>query len=494
MFALLASALWLLLCWTLSAHWLTNQQYSFGLLVPGLALFLLWKRWDTRPRPTLAPAWARPMVVGMALLFTPLWLVAQPNPEWRLLGWALSLVVCTLVLGVFLLGGGKPWARHFAFPVFFTLSAVPWPSALEIPVVQGLMRLVAGLSADILNFIGIAAVAAGSVMELKNGTLGVDEACSGVRSLQSSLMAALFLGELYLLGLGRRLWLVGLAGVLAFLCNIGRAVFLASQVSAQGIGAIARYHDPAGFTIMTICFVLVWLVAMWMGRNQVAPRAAGDVPAAYPVPRLLTFGLASWLALSFLGVEWWYRHDAPKSMPSWTFVLPEKRDGFRALELPADTLTQMAPDAAQMGAWPGSGSQWLAFYFRWQAGTGRSRILAMRHKPEGCLPATGWTLVEERNSIEVRVGEVVIPFRVLTFAKGTDRAHVYFCVWQDTANGKQPTVAENPRSESLRLVASHERALGQQILEIVLAGPADGHAADEAFRREIEPLLVEKRL
>lgn len=494
MFALLATTLWLLLCWTLSAHWLTNQQYSFGLLVPPLALFLFWKRWHTRPAPGPPPPAARLLLILFAAAFSPLWLVAQPNPEWRLLGWTLSLTVSGFLIAGLLAAGGRPWARHFAFPILFTLSAVPWPSALEIPVVLGLMRIVAGISADILNLFGIAAVAAGSVMELKNGTLGVDEACSGVRSLQASLMAALFLGELYRLRLARRFVLVGTALAVAFVCNVGRAVFLATQVASQGMDAVARYHDPAGFTILTICFILVWLVALLIARNQQPPQEAEPSLPALAIPGRLTGSLAAWLAVTLGTVEWWYRHDAPATRPSWVFAMPVKREGFLSRDLPQDTRDQMLPDHAETGAWEGAGGRWLAFYFRWYAGTGRARILAIRHKPEGCLPATGWSIVEERPAIEIAFEGLSIPFRALTFARGAERAHVYFCIWQETADGRQSPPTEDPRKESLRLVAQRERALGQQIVELILVGPLDGTAADAAFRKEIEPLLVKKGL
>jgi hypothetical protein len=190
-------------------------------------------------------------------------------------------------------------------------------------------------------------------------------------------------------------------------------------------------------------------------------------------------------------VEWWYRHGPRAAKPAWIFVFPENREGARALELPADTLAQMRPDYAKMGAWSKPSGQWLAFYFRWYAGSGRARILAMRHKPDGCLPLTGWTLVEERAPVEVRAGDLTVPFRALTFTRGSERAHVYFCVWQDTADGHQPSFFEDHRRESLRLVARGESGLGQQILELVLSGPTDGVAADEIFRKEM-PLLLMK--
>jgi exosortase len=484
---------WLALCWTLSAHWSTNAQYSFGWLVPPLALVLGWKRWHSRPEPGLPASGAKAAMTLLVVLFMPIWFVAQPNPEWRLLGWALGLAACAFALCGFGAAGGKAWAWHFAFPVAFTLAAVPWPSAVEQPVVQGLMRLVAGLSADLLNAAGIAAAAEGAVIQLKAGTLGVDEACSGVRSLQASLMVALFLGELYRLSAGRRFVLFAIGGVVAFCCNVGRAVFLASRVAAQGIDAIARYHDPAGFTILTICFALVWGAALLVARNQKAP-ASPDAPGpAHGWPRAWGWGLTGWLLVTIAGAEWWFRQAPRAAEPAWTFVFPEKLPGFRTLELPRETQAQLQADAAKMGAWSSPAGQWLAFSFRWYAGTGRARILARMHKPDACLPATGWMLIDERPIVELRAGEVRVPFRALTFAKGEDRAHVYFCLWQEHADGRYHALEENVRLASVQSVLRRERGLGQQIVEVVLSGPADAATADEAFRKEIGPLLQERK-
>ena len=57
--------------------------------------------------------------------------------------------------------------------------------------------------------------------------VGVDEACSGIRSFDATLMISLFLGELYRFGLLRRIGLVGFGVALAFGCNIVRTLILA---------------------------------------------------------------------------------------------------------------------------------------------------------------------------------------------------------------------------------------------------------------------------
>ena len=110
------------------------------------------------------------------------------------------------------------------------------------------------------------------------GGVGIDEACSGIRSFQATLMISLFLGELYALSVRRRALCV-LAGFgLAFVFNVGRTLLLTEVASAKGIGAIASWHDPAGVTILVACFLSVWALARLLAHQ--AQKAASLRAAA----------------------------------------------------------------------------------------------------------------------------------------------------------------------------------------------------------------------
>ena len=50
---------------------------------------------------------------------------------------------------------------------------------------------------EVLGWTGIPAIQHGNLIEVGTGTVGVSEACSGIRSFQTSLMISLFFGEFY---------------------------------------------------------------------------------------------------------------------------------------------------------------------------------------------------------------------------------------------------------------------------------------------------------
>src|SRR5207253_10116771 len=142
---------------------------------------------------------------------------------------------------------------HFAFPIVFFLVAVPWPMHLEQVVVQNLMRAVTGINVALLNVVGIPALQLGNAIEVGAGLIGIEEACSGVRSLQATLMVSLFLGELYAFTASRRLILIVIGALLAFVCNVVRTAILVWAGATSGSKSIEAWHDPAGLTILMAC-------------------------------------------------------------------------------------------------------------------------------------------------------------------------------------------------------------------------------------------------
>ena len=159
-------------------------------------------------------------------------------------------------------------ASRFPFPILFFLVAVPWPSGLENFVTQSLMRLNSATTVNLLGLLGVPALQHGNVIEVGTGVVGIDEACSGIRSLQATLMISLFLGELYALTAWRRAFCVLAGFALAFAFNVGRTLLLTRVAAAKGISAVASWHDPAGVTILVACFLCIWVLALLLKRPR----------------------------------------------------------------------------------------------------------------------------------------------------------------------------------------------------------------------------------
>src|SRR5271165_4631986 len=180
-------ALWSMLIAPLSQHWAVDPQYSFGWFVPVICAYLFLIRWRSRPPAEVAHSgvarWVF-LMAGFALL--PIWLIEQANPDWQLISWLLAFEIVALSLFAIYFVGGRSWLRHFAFSICLILTAIPWLSTVEWIVVQGLTQAATGLTVAALNLFQIPAMQHGNLIEVRTGLLGIDEACSGIRSLQAA--------------------------------------------------------------------------------------------------------------------------------------------------------------------------------------------------------------------------------------------------------------------------------------------------------------------
>src|SRR5207253_8508223 len=332
------SLLWFELINQLKPEWWLNPQYNYGLIVPLLALYLFWKRWRGRPSPAPpgASAFPIPLILWCAALSLPIRFLAEASPDWRLLSWLLALVVVTISLLFLYIVGGRVWVRHFAFPVLFFLVAVPWPVRIEQVVIQDLMRIVTAINVTFLQLAAVPALQHGNVIEVGTGFIGIEEACSGVRSLQATLMVSLFLGELYFFKVSRRVALIVIGALLAFICNVVRTALLVWAGTTKGINAIEAWHDPAGFTILFVCLFGLWIASLIMQRRGVASLVPFKVDnqlarAKFNWPLLVA--LAVWLVLVETGVQIWYHAHQTLTSSRWAVLWPESESNYKPVPI-----------------------------------------------------------------------------------------------------------------------------------------------------------------
>ena len=451
-------ALWFILCRQLSGEWSVNEQYNYGWFVPFFALYLFWLRWQDRPEPEISGQRSavsrqksKPVAaaIGIAalLLLLPIRLFEIANPEWRPLGWIHAVSVATLTLLYLWCVGGIPWLRHFAFPVAFFFVAIPWVTPVEVPIIQGLMRMVAAVAAETVTLFGIPTQLEGNLIRVSSGLVGVNEACSGVRSLQTALMIGLLFGELKRLSIWRRVALVASAIAIALAANFCRAVFLVWIAATRNISEVSRWHELAGYAIVGLVFVGTLILASLLGRKKEQGRAKmedGNIQhptsniahrisySALPAP-FLVFALC-WIAAVELGAHFWYRAHERNLVTTarWGVQWPEASPNFRELKIDAEVRRQLrydqghaaswtlpaATSAATLGQPKPSSITCLLYLFRWKPGR-NSALLANLHRPDVCLPAVGWTQVADKGVRDYPVSaSFALPFRHFEFRHG----------------------------------------------------------------------------
>src|SRR5438876_5712336 len=369
------ATLWLILWRQLSGEWSVNDQYSYGWFVPFFAVVLFWLRWEDAPKareirgqksedtgqrtnngePIANNSKARAIAIGIAivalLVLFPVRLFEIGNPDWRPLSWLHAICVVTITLAFLWSLGGKSWLRHFAFPVLFTLVAVPWVSPLEEPIVQGLMRMVAAIASEVVALFGIPAHLEGNLIRIPGGLVGVNEACSGVRSLQTSLMIGLLFGELKRLSILRRFMLVAAAAAIAFVGNCIRAFVLVWIAATQNVMAVNRWHDLAGYAIVALVFLGTMLLASSFTRSKKQRATSKLESKKYEVEKeaeieghrsgflISTFSFLlcalTWIVAVEVSAHAWYRaheHDLARTT-RWEVQWPQNASNFHEIKI-----------------------------------------------------------------------------------------------------------------------------------------------------------------
>jgi exosortase len=490
----------LAVCWAAFFHelhgeWDINPQYNYGYIVPLLGTALFWRRWPERPAavPGTSPLAVFAALGGLFLLL-PMALIRQANPEWRLLYWAHGWLVLSLSLGLLYRAGGWAWVRFFAPPLAFMLIAVPWPMEGEQSIIQNLMRLVAGLTIQVAGWLGIPAVQHGNLIEVAAGVVGINEACSGIRSLQSGLMLSLFLGEMYRLSAARRALLVGSSLIFVLLANVGRTTFLTWAVAHRGVQQMEAWHDTAGLLVMIFVLPALFLLAHWI-KPKAMPAgnpSGAAAPVRPPLPRWVAIGVFAWLGISEGATEAWYRsHDQKLAVsPRWSVAWPTHESHFTKTAVPEESLAILRCSSSDSALWnDDEDNQWSAFFLRWNPGQ-NSAQLARGHRPDICFPAAGARLVETIGTVTAKANGLELPFKYQTFQAGDRLLHVFFCLWSDRVSPQaDASFADHPWQGRFRAVWTGERNLGQQVFEVVVSGPETSDAAVALFRQQLPQLV-----
>lgn len=434
--------LWLTTTWRLGPLFSSRPEYAFGWAAPVLCGLLLWERWRCRPA-RQAPergrwGWAMLMLflAGLSLSKPAL----EVAPILRPVAWALAGCLAGTTLALTHLAGGRPWVKHFAFPVLLFLAFLPWPTRLEQSVMDVLTHWNVEGAIHTLGLLGIPALARGKVIELEQGLVGMDEACSGIRSLQATLVAALFLGELFRLTPGRRLRLLAAGALIALLTNFARTLALVGLASHRGPALLSEWHDPAGYSLLVINFLALWGVTRWLmhkpsaARPVAAPAAASsDFPASWPA----LWSVAAVVLLAELALlAWFHRFEKAQPPVTWHIQWPVQAEGFRWLPLSSTIQSMLGYDEGSMAAWQRSDAVRVqAVCLRWKPSGWRPAMAraaqAQGHSPTICLPAVGMVLLREGPPIPVPIHGRPFPFQCYVFDDRGRSVYVFVCLWRD---------------------------------------------------------------
>jgi exosortase len=173
--------------------------------------------------------------------------------------------------------------RAIAFPLAFTLFALPIPLSMTEPIHLALRYIATDAAAWLVPIFGIPVFAEDTTLHTARATLLVSDACSGFSTLYAAgAMACLtaYTAD----GTPRKLLVIAAAAPLAIAANVLRVVLLVTIVALTGVEVLETWIHPASGMLT---FALALPVIFWLGQSPAA-RPTSASPTDTPVPQSAT--------------------------------------------------------------------------------------------------------------------------------------------------------------------------------------------------------------
>jgi exosortase len=238
--------------------WQRSDEYSSGLLVPFLAVYILCSR-----RHDIAQCNIRPCVWGLfafiaAQAFRLFGLIFMYGSAERL---SIALTIAALVLLLF----GWQLFRKVATIILFLCLMLPWPTRVQAAVTLPFQRWATSSAVFCLEMMGFEVVQEGNIIHIGQASVAVAEACNGLRMVTAFFV----IGGLVVLLVKRTWWekLLIFASSLpiALLCNTIRLTITAlafTVISGEYWEKI--FHDFGGYAMMPLALAAtvgeLWLL------------------------------------------------------------------------------------------------------------------------------------------------------------------------------------------------------------------------------------------
>lgn len=408
-------------------HWIGSDDYSHGMFVPIISLFLIWQS-----RHRIAAAGVTGSWWGLAVVIAGLglYLVGELATLYVLQHFSLWIVLVGLVIGAL----GLKASRAIIFPLGYLLTSIPLPTFLYAGLSSQLQLWSSALGVGCLQLVGVTAFREGNVIDLGPVQLQVVEACSGIRYLLPLTSLALLCAYLFKDRMWKRVILIlssipisilvngfriGMIGVLVewygqeasegfahlfegwvlFMASLGLLIlemwFLAKIGSnGQPVSLQDRFtwldHSPVSSSASTVP-VPSAISRQPSASNPLRPStsASTSLSSAYLFSVTLLVPVA--LASSFLGQRIEVPPDRalfvdfPMHIQGWTGT---------SLSLEQQYIDALRFDDYVLAEYRHDGSQPVTFYSAYYRSQRKGQSA---HSPQSCLPGGGWEISSIKN-------------------------------------------------------------------------------------------------
>ncbi len=413
--------------------WDTQEEYSFGYMIPFVTAYLLWQKRSVLAAIPFSGAWSGTALVAAALVLLGIGQLAT-------LGTVVQYAFLLSVFGLTLAYSGWPAFRVMAMPLAILVFMVPLPNYLLRELSAVLQLWSSQLGVTIIRAFGISVYLEGNVIDLGVLKLQVVEACSGLRYLIPLMTLGFIAAYLFRAPLWKRAVVFLSTIPITLLMNSARIGLIGILVEHFGKSMAEGFlHDFEGWAVFMLCtgiLLLEILLLAKIGDARVRFSEVFALESAVAAPRgtarqrglalpfLVAAGLVT-IAAAAAQLAPAPVHELPKRKSFTEFPLSLEEWRGNPERLDPDYLRLLKLDdylLADYSAGNTSPVNLYVSYYAWQA-NGNSA-----HSPRACIPGDGWEITEfgERELSSVKFNGLPLRVNRVVIRKGENHQLVYY--------------------------------------------------------------------
>jgi len=378
--------------------WIDSPEYSHGILIPPIALFLVWQQKDRLERLPFVGSW---WGVWLILVGGGLLLLGQLGTIYTLIQYAYLVTLFGLVLSF----TGTAALRPLIMPLAILLFMVPLPQFLLANLSTKLQLLSSQIGVFLIRLFDISVFVEGNVIDLGGYKLQVADACSGLRYLFPLMTLGFLMAYFYKGALWKRVALFLSSIPITVFMNSLRVGIIGVTVEHWGIAMAEGFlHDFQGWVIFMVCAALMLgeiAVLNRIGHESGGWRQLFGVELPAPTPSGLqtrkrtipaSFVVASLLLAAFLGVTTFMPrpaevYPARAAFSEFPMQLGDWHGQAESLAAVYDETLHLDDYLlADYGNPPGEA---VNLYISWYNSQRKGEAV---HSPRSCLPGGGWQM------------------------------------------------------------------------------------------------------
>lgn len=475
-------------------YWLQTPEYGHGILIAGIAGYLVWQR-----RKAIASIPATPSPFGLLLLLfaLALFLVSSLGDVRAGKFYAVTFIFASIPLA---LGGAKLF-RPFRFPIILILFSVPLHPVLNQHLTRELQLISSDIGVWFIRAMGMPVLQDGNIINMGSFIMLVEEACSGLRYLLPLTGISLLAAYYFKANLLVRSFIFLSSVPITVMMNSLRIAVTGWLIKYYGASAAEGFlHDFEGwFVFLAACGLLAGVLAI----VALALRGTLSFAANIDAGKDGVIGPVSWvsslkpaaLVVVVLVLSTLLIHLITASRAD---VQP-KRDSFSSFPLVLDG-RDLYPDVLSeriLGILKTDDYFIGDFYDNvrppinlYMAYYGSQREGSLIHSPKDCLPAGGWE-IESTEIIQLQSLGLAGDANRVVISKGDQKLLVYYWVAQQ---GISYAKESDLYYSLLKRAILYGRTEGSLVRLFIPVGDTESdmikaEAELQAFVRQVAPVL-----